>query len=95
MIDAIDRSYSIGMDFSETVLRRKAAEFAQIAPHSAGVFNGVVMAIDGWVMVTRQPFEYEIPSISCINAFRRQEMTNTLDNVGVLRPQRSQHQSRA
>jgi hypothetical protein len=60
ILDAIDQTFSIGLDLNEDVLDKQAAEFANICPTSASVFNGVVLAVDGWVMRTRKPYASEV-----------------------------------
>jgi hypothetical protein len=63
--DAIDASYSIGLDPTDIEgLHKMAEEYAAIAPYSAEVFDKVVMAIDGWVMHTRKPFDKEVDNVS-------------------------------
>ena len=60
ILDAIDESFSIGLDLNRESLRQKSVDFANICPLSSDVFNGVVLAIDGWVMRTRQPYRSEV-----------------------------------
>ena len=63
--DAIDASYSIGLDPNNIdELKKMAEEFSAIAPYSAEVFDKVVMAIDGWVMQTRKPYDSEVTNVS-------------------------------
>jgi hypothetical protein len=70
---AIDAAYTIGLDNSAENLANLAKEFAEINSNSTGIFDGVVLAIDGWVMQTRQPYQSEIPSTSTINSFRNRK----------------------
>jgi hypothetical protein len=61
ILDAIDQSFSIGLDLdNDEVLKKQSADFANIFPPSAEIFNGVILAIDGWVMRTRQPYASEV-----------------------------------
>jgi hypothetical protein len=67
---AIDEAYSIGMDFSKENCEKLASEFADINVASSEIFDGVILAIDGWVMVTRQPYASEVDKI---NAYRNRK----------------------
>ena len=61
--EAIDLSYTIGLDFNPAVLQKHSEEFAAICPASAPVFDGVVLALDGWVMETRCPYRKEVDNV--------------------------------
>jgi hypothetical protein len=53
---AIDCAYSIGIDMDDGEdLKNLAKNFASINENSSEVFNGVILAMDGWVVATRQP----------------------------------------
>ena len=60
ILDAIDEAFSIGLDLNPEKLTEQANAFANICPISSNVFDGVVLAIDGWVMRTRQPYRSEV-----------------------------------
>ena len=70
---AIDSAFSIGLDNSPENLAKLASEFSRINHNSADIFDGVILAVDGWVMETRQPFQSEIPATSTINSFRNRK----------------------
>ena len=62
--DAIDASYSIGLDpNNHDELKKMAEEFSHISLYSAEVFSKVVMAMDGWVMQTRKPYDSEVINV--------------------------------
>lgn len=61
--EAIELSYSIGLDFSPENLSSLAKDFSDICPASATAFDGVVLALDGWVMQTRAPHNTEVDNI--------------------------------
>jgi len=64
ILDAIDQSYSIGINLNdEEDLRKKAQDFADIHPNSAAYFKGCILAIDGLVMHTRQPYKRETDNV--------------------------------
>ena len=61
---AINAAYSIGLDVTNNeAMRQQAADFAAINQASNDVFKNVVMAIDGWVMNTRQPYVTEVTDV--------------------------------
>lgn len=75
MLKAIDNAFKIGLDVNNIdQLQKQAEEFAAICPTSQDVFSGVVLAIDGWVMQTRQPYKREISSNdNYVNSFRNRK----------------------
>ena len=56
-IAGIDAALSLGFSFEADDLRRTADGFSR---YSNGVLSDCVMAIDGWVCVTRQPSKKEV-----------------------------------
>ncbi len=70
-MEAIDQAYTIGIDLENRAEMEKLAdEFAAIDSRSEQVFSGVVMAIDGWVLQTRRPFDYETMNV---NSYRNRK----------------------
>ena len=69
-MDAIDGTYSIGLDFGLSNLKNLSEEFAGIYQPSATVFDGIVLALDGWVMRTRQPYRSEVDNV---NSYRNRK----------------------
>jgi hypothetical protein len=62
---AIDQAYDISLDVTNTQkLDDMAKEYAAIMPVSGEVFDGCVMAIDGWVMMTRKPKRNEVKRVT-------------------------------
>lgn len=64
ILEAIDKAYQIYLDMdNQEEMQKLAEEFAAIDRNSADVFNGVVMAVDGWVLETRQPYKGEVRNV--------------------------------
>ena len=63
-MEALDKAYKIGLDAeNREEMEKLAEEFAAIDPRSQSVFSGTVMAIDGWVMQTRKPYDDETTNV--------------------------------
>lgn len=64
IMEALDKAYKIGLDAeNREEMEKLAEEFAAIDPRSQSVFSGTVMAIDGWVMQTRKPYDDETTNV--------------------------------
>lgn len=57
-LEALDAAYSMGLPFDdEEQLEALSSEFRY---HSGGILDGCIMAIDGFAVLTRQPFRNEV-----------------------------------
>lgn len=57
---AIDEYYTIGLSLNEEDLKKQAEEFAALTESGRDEMYGCVMAIDGWVCMTRKPTMAEV-----------------------------------